>query len=273
MKASIKLFLIYILMQLLGSLAAVPLVLVWQFVTTGSLDAGAADAQTLLPGSLLALFFSVWYLWKKGYLDDYRQYAPTSAGYLGWTALLLVGSSILMEWLMGFMDFLPDWQEDVFGQMMDSWAGVLTICLLAPVVEELMFRGAITRELLRRYSPGVAIVVSGFFFGLIHFNPVQSVYAFMLGLLLAWLYWRTRSLVPGIVFHVLNNSIATWMTLQYPDADNTGDLLGADAYAAVVCGAAIVFAFALWRLTRYPKTGEAGWLPLPQDSTQTDERR
>ena len=70
MKAAIKLFLIFILLQLLGSLAAVPLVLMYQFVVTGTVDADAAGAQTLVPGSLLTLFFTVWYLWKKGYLAD-----------------------------------------------------------------------------------------------------------------------------------------------------------------------------------------------------------
>ena len=56
---------IFILLQLLGSLAAVPLVLMYQFVVTGTVDADAAGAQTLVPGSLLTLFFTVWYLWNK----------------------------------------------------------------------------------------------------------------------------------------------------------------------------------------------------------------
>lgn len=270
MKASIKLILIFILLQVLGSLAAVPLVLMWQFVTTGTVDTEMADAQTLLPGSLLTMFFIVWYLWKKGYLNDYRQYALTSAGYLGWTALLMVSLCFVEDWLMGFVSFLPDWTKETARQMMDSWIGILNICLLAPVMEELVFRGAITRELLRRYRPWVAIVISGFFFGLIHFNPVQSVFAFLLGILLAWLYWRTRSLVPCIVYHVLNNSIATWQTLQYPDAESLRDLLDTDMYYLLLGISAIVFLLTLWRLTRYPQTGEAGWISASNKSSKTN---
>lgn len=268
MKASLKLFFIYIVLQLLGSLAAVPLVLVWQFVTTGTVDAEAASAQTFVPGSLLFMFFTVWYLWKQRYLDDYRQYAPTSAGYLAWTALLVLSVGIVMEWVMGLLSFLPNWLEQDFDLMRDNWGGILYICLLGPVMEELVFRGAITRELLRRYRPGVAIVVSALFFGLIHFNPAQTVNAIPLGVLLAWLYWRTRSLVPGIVYHVLHNSLSTWLALRYPDVDSLRELWGADVHTAVLCGSVVVTLLALWRLSRYPATGDAGWLPVTKGTNQ-----
>lgn len=271
MKASIKLFLVAALLQILGSLAAVPLILVWQFVTTGTVDAEAADHATLVPASLLAMFFTVWYLWKQRYLDDYRQYAPTSAGYLGWTVLLLLGVFVIMEWVMGFLSFLPDWIGDAFDSMRDNWGGILFISLLGPIVEELVYRGAITRELLRRYRPGVAIVLSAFLFGLAHFNPVQTVFAFMLGLLLGWMYWRTRSVVPCIVFHVLNNGLSTWLSLQYPDVETLRDLWGADVHTAVLCGAAALFLLALWRLSRYPATGEAGWLPATKETNKTTD--
>lgn len=254
MKAAIKLFLIFILLQLLGSLAAVPLVLMYQFVVTGTVDADAAGAQTLVPGSLLTLFFTVWYLWKKGYLaDDGQIYSPVSGGYLGWTALMGVGVIVLLEALTEALDFLPNWLETSFDQILSNWAGVLYVALLGPVLEELMFRGAITRELLRKFRPGMAIFISGLLFGLIHFNPVQSVFGFLAGMLLAWLYWRTRSVVPGIVVHVLNNSLSVWLMRTYPDVDTLAELIGYPAYGICLGVAAVVFVVALWRLKRYPK--------------------
>ena len=207
MKAAIKLFLIFILLQLLGSLAAVPLVLMYQFVVTGTVDADAAGAQTLVPGSLLTLFFTVWYLWKKGYLaDDGQLYSPVSGAYL-----------------------------------------------LGPVLEELVFRGAITRELLRKFRPGMAIFISGLLFGLIHFNPVQSVFGFLAGMLLAWLYWRTRSVVPCIVVHVLNNALSVGCTLAYPDVDTVADLMGYPAYGICLGVGAVALGVGLWQLLRRPK--------------------
>lgn len=269
MKASIKLFLVAVLLQILGSLAATPLILVWQFVTTGTVDAETAGQATLVPASLLGMFFTVWYLWKQRYLDDFRQYVLTSAGYLTWTVLLLLGAFIVMEWVMGFLSFLPDWIGDAFDSMQDNWGGILFISLLGPIVEELVYRGAITRELLRRYHPGVAIVLSAFLFGLAHFNPVQTVFAFVLGLLLGWMYWRTRSVVPCVVFHVLNNGLATCLSLRYPDVDSLRALWGPDVHTAVLCGAVVVFLLALWRLSRYPATGEAGWISAFRGKNET----
>ena len=254
MKAAIRLFLIFVLLQLLGSLAAVPLVLMYQFVVTGTVDAEAADAQTLLPGSLLTLFFTVWYLWKKDYLtDDGQIYSPVSGGYLGWTALMGFGAITLLGALVDELDFLPDWLEMTFDQMLSSWVGVLDIALLSPILEELMFRGAITRELLRKFRPGMAIVISGLLFGLIHFNPVQSVFGFLAGMLLAWLYWRTRSVVPCIVVHVLNNSLSVWTLLVYPDVDSLDEIWGPHAEAICLAVAAVAFAAGMWQLLRRPK--------------------
>ena len=254
MKAAIKLFLIFILLQLLGSLAAVPLVLMYQFVVTGTVDADAAGAQTLVPGSLLTLFFTVWYLWKKGYLaDDGQLYSPVSGAYLGWTALMGVGAIVWLEALAGVLDFLPNWLETSFDQILSNWAGVLYVALLGPVLEELVFRGAITRELLRKFRPGMAIFISGLLFGLIHFNPVQSVFGFLAGMLLAWLYWRTRSVVPCIVVHVLNNALSVGCTLAYPDVDTVADLMGYPAYGICLGVGAVALGVGLWQLLRRPK--------------------
>lgn len=257
MKASVKLFFVFILLQLLGSIAAVPLVLVYQFVTTGTVDAGTAPSATLVPGSLLTLFFTVWYLWKQGYLeDDGQMYSPVSAAYLGWTALAGASAIVLTDGLMAVLDFLPDWLENTFQLMQGNWGGIAYIALLGPVLEELLFRGAITRELLRRFRPAAAIVISGLLFGLIHFNPAQSVAGFLMGLLLAWLYWRTRSVVPGIVVHVLNNSLSVGFSLARPDVEHFSQLTGPDAYAACLTAAAALFVLAVWRLARHPRIAD-----------------
>lgn len=254
MKTTFKLFFIFILLQILGSVAAVPLVLMYQFVDTGTIDPNAANASLLLPGSLLTLFFTVWYLWKQGYLEDDGQiYSPVSAGYLGWTALAGLAAIVLTDGLMSLLDFLPDWLEQTFDLMQASWGGILYIAVLGPVLEELMFRGAITRELLRKFSPATAIVISGLLFGLVHFNPAQSVVGFLMGMLLAWLYYRTRSVVPGIVVHVLNNSLSVGFSLNYPDVDHFAELTGQTAYAVCLAVAAALFVLALWRLSRRPK--------------------
>lgn len=253
MKTTLKLLLIYIVLQYLGTLAAVPLVMVLQFATTGGLDADLVVSQSVLPGLLLTQLFTVWYLWKAGWLTgDSRLYRPVSGAYLGWTVLLGMGAIFLLDWLTSVLRFLPNWLEGTFDQLQSSWAGILCVALLGPVVEELFFRGAILKALLRKYRPWVAIVVSGLVFGLIHVNPAQVAFACLAGILLGWLYWRTRSLIPCMVVHVLNNGFSVWLTLSYPEADSLPDVMGGSVYWACLAVAACVFAVALVRLHRYP---------------------
>lgn len=56
-------------------------------------------------------------------------------------------------------------------------------------------------------------------FALIHMNPVQMPHAFLIGLLLGWMYWRTGSILPGVAYHWANNSAAFVMYAFYPDPD------------------------------------------------------
>ena len=99
----------------------------------------------------------------------------------------------------------------------------------------------------------MAIFISGLLFGLIHFNPVQSVFGFLAGMLLAWLYWRTRSVVPCIVVHVLNNALSVGCTLAYPDVDTVADLMGYPAYGICLGVGAVALGVGLWQLLRRPK--------------------
>ena len=99
--------------------------------------------------------------------------------------------------------------------------GYLVIGLLAPLSEEIVMRGAILKELLKseKLSVWTAITISALMFALIHMNPAQMPHAFLIGLLLGWMYWRTGSILPGVAYHWANNSIAFVMCAFYPDPD------------------------------------------------------
>ena len=92
--------------------------------------------------------------------------------------------------------------------------------LLAPLVEELVFRGAILRGLLRWHrNPWLGIAISAVLFSVVHMNPAQMPHAFLIGLLLGWMYYRTDSIVPGVVYHWVNNTVAYVLYAFYPDPD------------------------------------------------------
>jgi membrane protease YdiL (CAAX protease family) len=136
-------------------------------------------------------------------------------------AIILATSSLLsaLEWFFP----MSHWEEAMFERMMSSGlATVVTVCIIAPVLEEMLFRGIILRSFLRQYTPGRAILVSALLFGLAHLNIYQFVAGALIGLLLGWLYERTRSLWPGILLHAVYNSALTAISLT-SDATNKGE--------------------------------------------------
>jgi hypothetical protein len=126
--------------------------------------------------------------------------------------------------------------------MIKSVTGIISIVIGAPFMEELMFRGAIEGHFLRQgKSPLFSIVISGLLFGLYHMNPAQIPFAFLLGCLLGWLYYRTGSLWPGILCHAVNNSLAVMLSFVYPDKDNISDIITNPALKWGLALAGIIF--------------------------------
>ena len=125
-----------------------------------------------------------------------------------WAAVAALGTLIPSEVFEALVP-LPDWSDGTLMQMLGSRWGFLVICILAPLVEELVFRGAILRALLQGCrNHWVAIAISALIFAVVHANPVQMPHAFMMGLLLGWMYYRTHSVIPGILVHWVNNTMA-----------------------------------------------------------------
>jgi membrane protease YdiL (CAAX protease family) len=95
--------------------------------------------------------------------------------------------------------------ENVFTKDIFS---IITMVIAAPVMEEILCRGIILRGLLENYPPYKAILISAIFFGAIHLNPWQAIPAFLGGLFLGWVYYKTRSVIPGMIIHATINIIA-----------------------------------------------------------------
>lgn len=86
------------------------------------------------------------------------------------------------------------------------WYLVLGVCLISPVCEELVFRGVVLHGARKVGAPVVlALVAQAALFGILHGSLFQVIYTFVVGLLLGLICLKTRSLVPVILIHVLNN--------------------------------------------------------------------
>ena len=162
---------------------------------------------------------------------DYLQSKPWFT--LLWIALFTIGAVIPLEFLYENLGIEMDGTTSkVFeGLLKEPW-GYVAVGILAPLVEEVVFRGAILRTLLGMMSKKnhwVAIMISAALFGLVHGNTAQFVNALLMGLLLGWMYYRTQSLVPGIMLHWVNNTVAYVLTnLLPPGKDKLIDIFGGD---------------------------------------------
>ncbi len=89
---------------------------------------------------------------------------------------------------------------------------LLTVGILGPVCEELIFRGLMFQRLCGYVKPVIAVLVSALMFGVYHGNIVQGVYAFVLGTVMALCYLRFQTLWAPIVIHVVANITSVCIT-------------------------------------------------------------
>lgn len=117
----------------------------------------------------------------------------------------------------------PAWFWELFNKIFEGdygwWGAFVKVAIVAPIVEELIFRGLILSGFRRNYNGFVAVFMSALLFALFHLNPWQFPATFVLGLLLGWLTIRTNSIILAILGHSINNfmvllSITYWEEIQ-----------------------------------------------------------
>lgn len=84
--------------------------------------------------------------------------------------------------------------------------------LITPFLEELLHRGVVFGRLRRRMGMWPAVIVSALVFAALHFNIVQFIYAFLLGIVFAMFVEKTGHLYPAVIAHVVANGIAVIRT-------------------------------------------------------------
>jgi sodium transport system permease protein len=153
-------------------------------------------------------------------------------GAIAATALLAVvlhpAAHVLQKAVMHLYPLSEEMQEALAG--LESlfagapwWQIVMVVATAPAVCEELAFRGFIFTGLRNTGSPWRAICVSAVFFGLSHGILQQSLIACLIGVLLGWLALRTGSILPGMVFHLVHNSLGVlvarapdWLASEWP---------------------------------------------------------
>lgn len=125
--------------------------------------------------------------------------------------------------------------------------------VIVPLAEELCFRGAVLRTLYDRYGDiTFAIFVSSILFALIHFNFRQGVGAFCIGTLLGWLYYKTNSIIPGLIIHSYNNMMSTvYSYLHGYDSRVSDSFSGLSLYVLIFLSAIVLLLCVMFIHNKY----------------------
>ena len=160
---------------------------------------------------------------------------PMGVGrFLGWFVICMGGvyfGNLIGQFLMAVVSAITGQpmvnQVEEMIMDMSLWAVIVSAVILAPIMEELIFRKLIL-DRLAGYGPAVAMSVSALVFGLAHGNFYQFFYAFLLGLIFAYIYLRTGKVRYSMMLHMMVNfcgSVIPILLLRVADENEVAAIL------------------------------------------------
>ncbi|MFO7718201.1 MAG: CPBP family intramembrane glutamic endopeptidase [Thermodesulfobacteriota bacterium] len=171
-------------------------------------------ATPLLAALELVLFLPVWWLAVRQYGARWRDLGLSGfrLRHLGLGVVLFVPvlgiSAVYQTWLaQQGLEMQPGLEQVLSGGPFPVLLAV-TVVVLAPLAEEVFFRGFLFAGIAKRLSWPVGAVLSAFLFALLHVQPLAVPPLFLLGLLFAVLYQRSGSIWPAIILHATLNALA-----------------------------------------------------------------
>jgi len=164
--------------------------------------------------ALIATGVALWVIrrWWRLDLDEVVPPGYPAGSVMAALVPLTIGMQILFSEMDNLLQLVWPMPPEMKAMMADLVGGsiitaLLVLVIVAPLTEELLFRGAVLGGLLRGPNILRAIAVSSILFGLAHGNPWQFAGAFCAGMLFGWLRVRTNSIVPGLWGHALMNAV------------------------------------------------------------------
>ena len=128
-------------------------------------------------------------------------------GLIGDWLIMLGGAAfeISVHWTEWFIPQL------VWGSQVELLKIAIEVAVAAPIFEELIFRGIVFTTLRAKFGFTASMIGSAMVFALAHgYGPIAFLAVFWSGLLWAWLYERTGSVIPGMCAHVINNGLVVY---------------------------------------------------------------
>ena len=202
-----------------------------------------------------------------GYTLDNKHFSPYSFGTLILITVVMTFASMFAFDLPNYWNMMLTKQSPVMSRFYDwfvelmkqvtggpFWASFLVVAIFAPIFEEWLCRGMVLRGLLTKMKPVWAIVISALFFAVIHANPWQALNAFLIGLMMGYVYYKTGSLILTMLIHFVNNGTAVIVSNidYFKDMEDLQwiDVLGKQNYTIVFLVSCCILAACLYSFSR-----------------------
>ena len=187
-------------------------------------DAMSLDEQFIIATGIALLIGNAVLITAMALWLRHSEKPKASTSQIHYRSVTLAVSSLLLlalaeTLLLAPLELSDPETERIFTLMASSPWCLLGLCIVGPVAEELVFRWGVQGALQQKgLKPWVCIATSSVCFAAVHANLMQMVPAFMSGLLLGYMFWRSGSVLPAVAAHIFNNTLAV-ASLSYPTAE------------------------------------------------------
>ncbi len=214
---------------------------------------------------ILSVLYAAWlYRLRKKDPDDRAEKLPINGRTLLSLSVITLGlKGIAWVWLVAVelgLKAIPILEESAQSHA-ETWSALatqpyiwtlLSVAVVGPIVEELLFRGLVFRYMEKIRTGWFPIIVSGILFGLWHKEPVQCVYAALIGIALGIVYARVRDLRAVMGIHMLHNFMGTLPPMIDTDT----------VQMVITCAAFVMIVPTLRLLVRMSRKGTRETVPL-----------
>lgn len=151
-----------------------------------------------------------------------------------WGLVMMLAAGIVIE---PVVELLPMPSSAVYGR--GFWA-IITLVVMAPLLEEFLCRGIILESVRAKYGVVAALFLSSAFFAVLHGHPALAVNAFVMGLILGFIYIETNSIFSVVLLHAMNNGAAFLLIMVGLDGATIRSVIGSDTLYTIVYVVALV---------------------------------
>lgn len=170
------------------------------------------SAPLTIVSFILTFFISYFILRRKENIIERISFKPIKLKDLLLIMIITVTiSSFIMCMIPILTAIFP--QYNVISQQISNDMGtpmmIVNALVLAPIFEELLFRGLVFKELEKHTNIFASVITQGVIFGICHLNIVQGIYTCLLGMVMAVIYYWTNSIFSSVIMHIGFNMLGT----------------------------------------------------------------